>query len=198
MAKRPAADNDDSSDIESYRRSSTPAKRARVSGESEEDDASPEKVRTHVNNAKGKSNMKAVDDDDDDEEEEEAGEGEEDDEGEVELDARLSTNMSRMTAADQDDEEFEAENSARLLQAISKREKKRGVRMRVFILLFYFILAQIFSHVLFIFLTQGIASMGIIESIEMHQFMCHPRLSFNFGPQINFIIGASSRGFDNL
>ena len=138
MAKRPAADNDDSSDIESYRRSSTPAKRARVSGESEEDDASPEKVRTHVNNAKGKSNMKAVDDDDDDEEEEEAGEGEEDDEGEVELDARLSTNMSRMTAADQDDEEFEAENSARLLQAISKREKKRGVRIRVFILLSYF------------------------------------------------------------
>ena len=135
MAKRPAADNDDSSDIESYRRSSTPAKRARMSGESEEDDASPEGVRTQVNNAKGKSKMKAVDDDDDEEEEEEE---EESDEGELELDARLSTNMSRMTAADQDDEEFEAENSARLLQAISKREKKRGVRIRVFILLSYF------------------------------------------------------------
>ena len=38
---------------------------------------------------------------------------------------------------------------------------------------------------------QGIAEHGIIESIEMHQFMCHKYLTFIFGPQINFIIGAS-------
>lgn len=36
---------------------------------------------------------------------------------------------------------------------------------------------------------QGIAQFGIIESVEMHQFMCHKFLSFKFGPQINFIIG---------
>ena len=31
--------------------------------------------------------------------------------------------------------------------------------------------------------------MGIIESLEMHNFMCHKYLTFTFGPQINFIIG---------
>ncbi|KAH9926088.1 P-loop containing nucleoside triphosphate hydrolase protein [Amylocystis lapponica] len=38
----------------------------------------------------------------------------------------------------------------------------------------------------------GIAEMGIIESLEMHQFMCHKYLTFSFGPQINFIIGGKS------
>ena len=31
--------------------------------------------------------------------------------------------------------------------------------------------------------------MGIIERVEMVDFMCHTFLKFNFGPQINFIIG---------
>ena len=31
--------------------------------------------------------------------------------------------------------------------------------------------------------------MGIIESLEMTQFMCHKYLTFSLGPQINFIIG---------
>ena len=34
--------------------------------------------------------------------------------------------------------------------------------------------------------------MGIIESLEMHNFMCHKYLTFTFGPQINFIIGELS------
>ncbi|KAF8625965.1 hypothetical protein AX17_006690 [Amanita inopinata Kibby_2008] len=38
----------------------------------------------------------------------------------------------------------------------------------------------------------GLAEHGIIESIEMHQFMCHKYLTFQFGPQINFIIGGKS------
>lgn len=38
-------------------------------------------------------------------------------------------------------------------------------------------------------LCQGIAAMGIIERVEMVDFMCHSFLKFNFGPQINFIIG---------
>lgn len=37
--------------------------------------------------------------------------------------------------------------------------------------------------------------MGVIESVEMHHFMCHPRLSFKFGPQINFIIGEFYEAF---
>jgi hypothetical protein len=40
--------------------------------------------------------------------------------------------------------------------------------------------------------SQGIAEHGIIEAIEMHHFMCHKYLTFSFGPQINFIIGASA------
>ena len=39
---------------------------------------------------------------------------------------------------------------------------------------------------------QGIAEMGIIEALEMHQFMCHKYLTFSLGPQINFIIGMPS------
>jgi hypothetical protein len=34
--------------------------------------------------------------------------------------------------------------------------------------------------------------MGIIERVEMIDFMCHTFLKFNFGPQINFIIGVYS------
>ncbi|KAG6333299.1 hypothetical protein ID866_5786 [Astraeus odoratus] len=40
----------------------------------------------------------------------------------------------------------------------------------------------------------GIAEHGIIECIEMTNFMCHPRLKFTFGPQINFIIGHNGSG----
>lgn len=39
-------------------------------------------------------------------------------------------------------------------------------------------------------LDQGVAEHGVIEYIEMTQFMCHKLLKFHFGPQINFIIGA--------
>ncbi|KAL6302861.1 P-loop containing nucleoside triphosphate hydrolase protein [Sparassis latifolia] len=43
--------------------------------------------------------------------------------------------------------------------------------------------------------TQGsIAEMGIIESIEMPQFMCHKFLTFPFKPQINFIISHNGSG----
>ncbi|KAI0051110.1 P-loop containing nucleoside triphosphate hydrolase protein [Auriscalpium vulgare] len=40
----------------------------------------------------------------------------------------------------------------------------------------------------------GVAKFGIIEAIEMHQFMCHKYLTFKFGPQINFIIGHNGSG----
>ena len=38
--------------------------------------------------------------------------------------------------------------------------------------------------------------MGIIESLEMTQFMCHKYLTFSLGPQINFIIGTSTQHVD--
>lgn len=40
---------------------------------------------------------------------------------------------------------------------------------------------------------QGIAEHGIIERVEMVNFMCHAFLKFEFGPQINFIIGVLHR-----
>ncbi|KAF9777990.1 P-loop containing nucleoside triphosphate hydrolase protein [Thelephora terrestris] len=40
----------------------------------------------------------------------------------------------------------------------------------------------------------GVAAMGIIERVEMLDFMCHAYLKFNFGPQINFIIGHNGSG----
>ncbi|KAF8527504.1 P-loop containing nucleoside triphosphate hydrolase protein [Hysterangium stoloniferum] len=88
------------------------------------------------------------------------------DQEDAELDARLSAaNLSRITA-DVDDADFEAEHEAAVLDAMNRRSKKPG----------------------------SIAVMGIIEAIEMHHFMCHPRLSFKFGPQINFIIGHNGSG----
>ncbi|XP_052255864.1 structural maintenance of chromosomes protein 6-like isoform X2 [Dreissena polymorpha] len=38
------------------------------------------------------------------------------------------------------------------------------------------------------------AMCGIIEKIELKNFMCHPRLSINFGPAINFIVGHNGSG----
>ncbi|KAL1668799.1 P-loop containing nucleoside triphosphate hydrolase protein [Schizophyllum commune] len=65
-----------------------------------------------------------------------------------------------------DDEDFEAQMQAKIRASIEKRH----------------------NH------TAGIAEHGIIEFIEMSQFMCHKLLSFNFGPQINFIIGHNGSG----
>lgn len=39
----------------------------------------------------------------------------------------------------------------------------------------------------------GIAQTGIINKIEVHNFLCHEHLEVEFGPQINFIIGVCFR-----
>ncbi|TFK33017.1 P-loop containing nucleoside triphosphate hydrolase protein [Crucibulum laeve] len=65
-----------------------------------------------------------------------------------------------------DDEEFEKENAAKLRAHLESKRTVQG----------------------------GIAEHGIIESIEMHQFMCHKYLTFTFGPQVNFIIGHNGSG----
>ncbi|KAG0318300.1 Structural maintenance of chromosomes protein 6 [Linnemannia gamsii] len=40
----------------------------------------------------------------------------------------------------------------------------------------------------------AVAEMGVIELIEMHDFMCHRHLKVPFGPKINFIIGHNGSG----
>ncbi|KAF9906997.1 Structural maintenance of chromosomes protein 6 [Linnemannia zychae] len=40
----------------------------------------------------------------------------------------------------------------------------------------------------------AVAEMGVIEVIEMHDFMCHRHLKVPFGPKINFIIGHNGSG----
>ncbi|KAJ1302116.1 hypothetical protein OPQ81_000947 [Rhizoctonia solani] len=42
--------------------------------------------------------------------------------------------------------------------------------------------------------TGEIAEYGIIERIELVNFMCHSRTTVNFGPQINFVIGHNGSG----
>lgn len=39
------------------------------------------------------------------------------------------------------------------------------------------------------FFSQMVAEIGVIEVIEMYDFMCHRHLKVPFGPKINFIIG---------
>ncbi|XP_022097064.1 structural maintenance of chromosomes protein 6-like [Acanthaster planci] len=38
------------------------------------------------------------------------------------------------------------------------------------------------------------AEYGIIEHVSMKNFMCHKRLEFNFGPNVNFIVGRNGSG----
>jgi hypothetical protein len=40
-----------------------------------------------------------------------------------------------------------------------------------------------------------VAEMGVIELIEMFDFMCHRHLKVPFGPKINFIIGHNGSAF---
>ncbi|KZV67077.1 P-loop containing nucleoside triphosphate hydrolase protein [Peniophora sp. CONT] len=62
--------------------------------------------------------------------------------------------------------QFEEEHEEEIRESIRQRQKQQG----------------------------GVAKFGIIEKVEMHQFMCHKYLTFNFGPQINFIIGHNGSG----
>ncbi|KAG2009547.1 hypothetical protein CC2G_012466 [Coprinopsis cinerea AmutBmut pab1-1] len=77
----------------------------------------------------------------------------------------------RAAAVDADQEEidahFERENAEKLFQIIIRSE---GTSQK------------------------GISEYGIIEAVHMVDFMCHEKLSFEFGPQINFIIGHNGSG----
>ncbi|KAF7314559.1 p-loop containing nucleoside triphosphate hydrolase protein [Mycena kentingensis (nom. inval.)] len=86
--------------------------------------------------------------------------------------ARRKDDESESEAGEDDDEkngadaEFEAEYEEKIRADYESKQKKAG----------------------------GVAEFGIIESIELKQFMCHQRLTFSFGPQINFIIGHNGSG----
>lgn len=74
------------------------------------------------------------------------------------------------------DQQFERQHREKILADLEEKRKIQGVGA--------------ISHLLLNLTTiQGVADHGIIEAIEMHQFMCHKYLTFAFGPQINFIIG---------
>ena len=89
-----------------------------------------------------------------------------DDDGEEQLDEDRNAEM------------FENQHREKILANLEEKRKVHGVRL--------FLLHPPLSHLMPL---KGIAEHGIIESIEMHSFMCHKYLTFEFGPQINFIIG---------
>ncbi|KAF9452921.1 P-loop containing nucleoside triphosphate hydrolase protein [Macrolepiota fuliginosa MF-IS2] len=64
------------------------------------------------------------------------------------------------------DKQFEAQHYDEIMASVKSRDKYSGT----------------------------IAEYGIIEKVELYQFMCHQRLTFSFGPQINFIIGHNGSG----
>ncbi|KAH8072267.1 P-loop containing nucleoside triphosphate hydrolase protein [Cristinia sonorae] len=75
-------------------------------------------------------------------------------------------NIEQTTPDEDEEKRFEDENEEAIRAKVLNKSKSQG----------------------------GIAEMGIIEKLEMHQFMCHKYLTFTFGPQINFIIGHNGSG----
>jgi len=193
MPKRRAAPNDDSDG-----EPSSSAKRARTEegSDDEVDDVPP--TQTRVRRA-GKGKQRAIDVDLD-----LGGEGEEEDiddeEQEQELQrvrqGRRSTGNNNTQRGgggeddeEEDDEQFEAQNGDKIRARLESKRHVQGVSSPPLFLSFLCVFCY---ECRADFYAQGIAEYGIIEYIEMHQFMCHKYLTFHFGPQINFIIGLSS------
>jgi hypothetical protein len=72
-----------------------------------------------------------------------------------------ATEESDTDMEDGEEGDFEEEHGEQIREAVRAKQKQKG----------------------------GVADHGIIETVEMHNFMCHKYLTFSFGPQINFIIG---------
>ncbi|KIL59060.1 hypothetical protein M378DRAFT_85587 [Amanita muscaria Koide BX008] len=88
--------------------------------------------------------------------------------GEHQSDVEEETPVNKVTQEDQeaDEEKFEQEHGDKIRQSLDAKRQTQG----------------------------GVAEHGIIESVELNQFMCHKLLTFQFGPQINFIIGKTFCG----
>jgi len=178
MAKRRATvDSDDEDQLEN----SQASKRARTEEDSDDEpqvvESSPAPKREKKRAAKGKAKAKRKGDDDDDDSDEE--------EFDVEGD-------------EEEDKKFEEENEGKIRAAIEAKRK-----LEVHGVSNFDIPPSSCTNV---GVHKGIAEHGIIERVEMIDFMCHKVsfgifdpslavlpshkfLTFNFGPQINFIIG---------
>ncbi|KAL1950788.1 hypothetical protein VTO73DRAFT_5912 [Trametes versicolor] len=84
----------------------------------------------------------------------------------MELDEDDEAGVAEIQPDDAAEKKFEEENEELIRERLMSKSKTQG----------------------------GVAEMGIIESIEMAQFMCHKYLTFSLGPQINFIIGHNGSG----
>jgi hypothetical protein len=119
---------------------------------------------------KGKGKARAEDSDEDQNDIEDLEEEIDDDEDDGEI---------KPQAPEMDEEQLDAQYGAAIRAQLENKKKVQGVSFSVaYIFVFPFSSSA-----------QGIADHGIIEYVEMTQFMCHKFLRFTFGPQINFIIG---------
>jgi hypothetical protein len=160
--RRVAPESDDEGQSQ---QTTPPSKRARAAdSDSEPEVIPPEHKRTR--GAKGKGKARQVNEDGSDEEED--------------IDDEANVTVEKPEDDDEEEEQkFEEEHGDAIRAAIEAKRKIHGVRKSL-------VSICDFSSRSFL---KGIAEYGIIESISMVQFMCHKYLSFNFGPQINFIIG---------
>ena len=193
MPKRRAAPNDDSDEGPS-----SSAKRARTEegSDDEVEDVPPTQTQTRVRRA-GKGKQRAIDVDVDDDltldgdgEEEDVDDEEQEQELQRVRQGRRSTGNNNTRGGgggededEEDDEQFEAQNGDKIRAKLESKRHVQGVSPPLCFCLSFP------SSVELMFYAQGVAEYGIIEYIEMHQFMCHKYLTFHFGPQINFIIG---------
>lgn len=108
-----------------------------------------------------------------------------------ESDSDASDSVSKRRRLEEDmlakEKEFEAKNIPKAEAEIKAREAHQGVSNYC---IHYVSYCPSNASVY-----QRASECGIIQSLEMHQFMCHPRLSFTFGPQVNFIIGHNGSSF---
>jgi hypothetical protein len=158
---------DDSADEDRQSEGTPTSKRARTEAGNE---GQAQQIKSERSKSKGKGKGKGK------------GKSQQIDEGESheieELDEESEEEVDAKPVLE-DDEKFEEEHGEAVRAAIEAKRKIHGVRGVKGL----FIFASTAS------LLKGIAEHGIIEAIEMHQFMCHKYLTFTFGPQINFIIG---------
>ncbi|KAF7288674.1 p-loop containing nucleoside triphosphate hydrolase protein [Mycena chlorophos] len=94
---------------------------------------------------------------------------------------RASKGKSRRRDEDDDDDDDEQEDAEDSGEADRQLEEQFGATIRA-----NYESKQKTSG--------GVAEFGIIEAIQLQQFMCHQALTFNFGPQMNFIIGHNGSG----
>jgi hypothetical protein len=189
MPKRRAAPNDNS-EGDPY----SSAKRARTEegSDDEVEDVPPTQTQTQkrVRRAgKGKQLAIDVDVEADLEEEEDIDDEEQEQELQRVRQGCRSTGSSTTRGRggeeeeEEDDEQFEGKNGDKIRARLESKRHVQGVSP---LLSFA---SSVMLNVELTFYAQGVAEYGIIEYIEMHQFMCHKYLTFHFGPQINFIIG---------